>query len=176
MKAIGIILMLALTSCSSGIIVKTDYDRDINLKPYTTYSWVNSLVGETQNPLYYNELNDKRIKKAVNEQMALKGYTLVSDQGEITLHYHLVIESKSELRSDPYSYYGPYWMRPRINSYQYDEGTLIIDVLEAKSNALGWRGWATSIIDADRNLKEELLTEAAVEIFKAYPYSVPKRK
>lgn len=176
MKPIGIIVILTLTSCSPEIIVRTDYDRDINLKPYTTYSWIDSHTGENLNPLYYNELNDKRIKKAVNEKMAMKGYKLVSENAEITLHYHLVIENKSELRVDPYGNYGPYWMRPSLNSFQYNEGTIIIDLLEAKSNALAWRGWATSIIDTDKNLKPELITEAVNEILKAYPHKVVIKK
>jgi hypothetical protein len=172
MKTLAISIVLFLSACSSGMIVRSDYDRDISIKSLTTYMWTDSDAGQNLNPLYYNELNDKRIKKAVDQKMAAKGYTLVSSDAELTLHYHLVIESKTELRSDPYGYYGPYWLRPRINSYQYNEGTLIIDVIEGKSKSLAWRGWATSIIDADRNIKEELINEAVDGIFKAYPHKV----
>lgn len=170
------ILLLLLGGCSQGILVHTDYDRDINLKPYTTYSWIESNTSENQNPLYYNELNDKRIKSTVNIEMTKKGYTMTSTQPDLILHYHLVVESKSELRTDPYGYYGPYWLRPSVNTFQYNEGTIIIDIIEAKSNALAWRGWATSIIDTDRNLKEELIKEALHEIFKAYPHKVYVKK
>jgi hypothetical protein len=167
-KAIGMMLMLS--ACSSGIIVRTDYDRDISIKSLTTYMWTEANTEQNLNPLYYNELNDKRIKKAVDQKMAAKGYTLVLSNAELTLHYHLVVENKTELRSDPYGYYGSYWLRPRVNSYQYSEGTLIIDIMEGKSKSLAWRGWATSIIDADRIIKEDLINQAVHGIFKAYPY------
>jgi hypothetical protein len=166
-------LFLIATACSSRVVVRTDYDREVNIKPYSTYLWADTKDIEAKNnPLYYNELNDKRIKTIVNEQLAAKGYEPVSESAELILHYHLVVESKSELRTDPYGYYGPYWLRPRINTYQYNEGTLIIDIMEAKTNNLAWRGWATSIMDSDKNIKEDLIRNAVIEIFKQYPYKV----
>ncbi|MFM7430038.1 MAG: hypothetical protein ACKO1F_09080 [Flammeovirgaceae bacterium] len=43
--------------------VRSDYDKDINLNLYKTYSWLPVKEIESKNnPLVYNELTDKRIK------------------------------------------------------------------------------------------------------------------
>ena len=173
MNYIRVTMMLLLVSCRSGIIVHTDYDRDINIKSYSSYSWAEELFSD-KNQLYYNELSSKRIKTAVNSALSKKGYLFDMSKAELIIHYHIIIENKSELRTDPYGVYGPYWMRPQVNSYQYTEGTLIIDIIEAKSKSLAWRGWATSIIDADGDLTEELIINAVNEIFNKYPFKAPK--
>src|SRR5688572_20495616 len=71
------IALLIVTGCSSEIRVSSDYDPDYDLKKYRTFGWLKTTNIELQqNPLYYNELNDKRIKSAVQEQLEQKGYTL----------------------------------------------------------------------------------------------------
>jgi hypothetical protein len=175
MKKIITFLLLLTAACSPGIVVQTDYDQEVNIKPYSTYTWADSKEIEVKNnPLYYNELNDKRIKTAVEEQLKKKGYTPATGPAELVIHYHLVVENQTELRTDPYGFYGPYWLRPGISSYRYSEGTLIIDIMEAKTNNLAWRGWATSITDSNRAIKEELIQLAVQEIFKKYPHRAGK--
>lgn len=175
MKNLGLFIILVLTSCTPGITVQTDYDRDVNIKQYTTYGWADNKDMEAKNnPLYYNELNDKRIKTTVEDELAKKGYVLTTQNPELILHYHLLAEKQNELRTDPYGVYGPYWIQPHVNSYYYTEGTIIIDIMEAKTNNLAWRGWATSIIDNNRELNEAVMKEAIQFIFKEYHFKAPK--
>jgi hypothetical protein len=163
-------LLFILTGCS-GIIVNSDYDRDVNMKPYNTYAWAESKDIEAKNnPLYYNELSDKRIKTEVDKQLKKRGYVLSAENPQLTLHYHILIEDQTELRHDPYVPYGSYWMQPHVNYYRYNEGTLIIDFMETKTNNLAWRGWASSVLGANRELNEALIKEATTQIFKIYPY------
>ena len=168
-KLIGILFIFS--AACSGITVHTDRDRDVNMKPYKTYAWAEIKDIEAKNnPLYYNELSDKRIKTAVNEQLTKKGYSISSENPQLILHYHIVIEDQMELRNDPYMPYGPYWLQQNINYYRYNEGSLIIDIMEAKTNNLAWRGWASSVLDANRELNEALIQEGVLRIFKVYPF------
>lgn len=167
-----------LYSCGPSSQVFTDYDKTADLKEYQTFGWLNRSPGEaTNNPLYYNELNDKRIKTAVTAQLESRNYKY-SDNPEMLIHYHIIMNDKTIVRTDPYGYYyGPYWMRTEVNVYEYQEGTLIIDIMEADTNNLVWRGWVTSFLE-NRNLEkmDESIDRAIRMIFAEYPYRAEQER
>lgn len=158
--------------CSPTSQVFTDYDRDAHISRYQTFGWLSPLSIEARNnPLYYNELNDKRIKNAVVIQLESHNYKY-SEDPDIMIHYHIIIEDKTVMRTDPYGYYyGPYWMRSEISVYEYQEGTLIIDMMDAKTDNLVWRGWITNFLkNRDPEKMEESINNAVRMIFAEYPY------
>jgi Domain of unknown function (DUF4136) len=169
------LLLTAIVSCGPSIRVFSDYDKDIKVEDYKTFTWLDAKAIEAKgtNPLYYNELNDKRIKTAINAAMAAKGYRLLKDNGELELHYHIVVEDKTTFDTEPYGYiYSPYWVGRRVNVFQYREGTLIVDVMEKKTNTLVWRGWATDVITKDMTKNpEKAIADAVQAIYKKYPFS-----
>ncbi len=165
-------LLWLAVGCGSTTQVFTDYDRDAHISGYQTFGWLSPLSIEARNnPLYYNELNDKRIKNAVAVQLESRNYTY-SEDPDIMIHYHIIIEDKTVMRTDPYGYYyGPYWMRSEISVYEYQEGTLIIDLMDAKTDNLVWRGWITNFLkNRDPEKMEESINNAVRMIFAEYPY------
>ncbi len=162
-------------SCGTTSQVFTDYDRTANLNEYQTFGWQPTTNIEARNnPLYYNELNDKRIKTAIAKQLESRDYQF-SEDAEMVIHYHIILEDKTVMRTDPYGYYGPYWMRTEVSVYEYREGTLIIDFMDADTNSLVWRGWITSFLkNSDPNNMEESIDKAVRMIFAEYPYRASK--
>lgn len=173
MKRILILfLVVVLAGCGPQISVFSDYDPDYDLWTYKTFDWGQKVkIEEGKNPLQYNELNDKRIKAAVQEQMTLRGYQLTSEAPDLILHYHIIIDDQSVIRTEPYGYrYGPYWMHLNTNVYSYREGTLILDLMDRKTQNLIWRGWAvTEISEIDPEKVDGLIKTAVARIFKKYP-------
>src|SRR5687768_8879982 len=69
--------LLLLVACSPEIQVRTDFDPDYDLWTFKTFDWGQKVnIEEGRNPLHYNELNDKRIKSAVQDQLTSRGYLL----------------------------------------------------------------------------------------------------
>ena len=180
MKHILLLYFLTmLTACSPQVTVFSDSDPDYDLLTYKTFDWGQKVnIEEGRNPLHYNELNDKRIKAAVLEQMTTHGYQLTSDNPDLILHYHIVVNDQSVVRTDPYGYsYGSYWMRMETNVFTYREGTLILDLMERKSQNLIWRGWA--VVDIEQitpDQVEEIIKTTVVKIFKKYPKTPVKKQ
>jgi hypothetical protein len=160
-----------LIRCGPTSQVFTDYDRSANLDEYQTFGWqATPSLEANNNPLYYNELNDKRIKNAIGQQLESRNYTY-SDKPELLIHYHIIMEDKTIMRTDPYGYYGPYWMRTEVNVYEYREGTLIIDLMDADTNSLVWRGWITSFLkNSNPSKMEESIDKSVRMIFSEFPY------
>jgi hypothetical protein len=172
-KLIIIIALLALPGCRSEMRVYSDYDPEYDLRKYHTFNWSQNINVELgKNPLQYNELNDKRIKSAVQEQMIRRGYVSSTDKPDLVLHYHIIIDDQSIVTTDPHGYfYSPYWMDLRTNVYEYREGTLIIDVMDPKTNNLIWRGWAASALQETYSPDqiEGLIKTAVAKIFRKFP-------
>jgi len=169
-------LLLIGWGCGPQLQVYSDYDPSYDLKNYTTFNWgpkINIEAGN--NPLYYNELNDKRIKGAALQQLTARGYRFEEGSSDLVVHYHIIIDDQTIIVTDPPGYeYGPYWLRMQTNIRQYQEGTLIIDIMDSHTNNLIWRGWATSAIDMhySPDHTEVLIKKAVDKIFKKFPKGV----
>lgn len=172
---LSILLIFLVSGCSPEIHAYTDYDPDYDLWKFTTFDWSQKgNIEQNQNPLYYNELNDKRIKQAVLKQLQKRNYTLSDQNPQLLLHYHIIVEDKSAIVTEPFGYvYGPYWMRRQQQLYTYTQGTLILDLMDTHINQLVWRGWAVTTIDGISSPEEiDALIDAAVrKMFIKFPYA-----
>jgi hypothetical protein len=167
------ILVVGLAACNPTLQVSYDRDKSINIDDYKTYGWLDVKAIENRNndPRYYNELTDKRIKAAVDKEMAGKGYSSVQAKPAMEMHYHIIVENKTTVISEPMGItYGDYWARKISTSYPYREGTLIIDIMDAKTNQLVWRGSGTDVITVEMTKDPETAINKAVkEILKKFP-------
>ena len=168
-----VIVLAAFTACGPSIRVSSDYDKDMNVAGYKTYSWldVKSIEQRGNDPRYINELTDKRIKEAVNAEMSVRGLKWISGKADMELHYHIVIDEKTMTFTEPVGSRFSRYMERRTSTYQYKEGTLIIDMMDTKTNELVWRGWATDVITEKAQQKPvEAINYAVKEIMKNSPF------
>jgi len=128
-----------LVDCS--LKVYSDFDHSISIKKYKTFGWPENEKLEIKNNPLYNEFLDKVIKKEVVVQLNSKGYQYSELHPDLRMHYHIVLENWS-IDPDPFGYlYDSYWLNRDIHLYEYREGTLIIDLVDPKTDFLVWRGW-----------------------------------
>ena len=171
-NSVFMLAMAALGSCSEHIAVRTDSDKSVDITTYNSFQWLSKeAIEDRNNPLYYNELNDKRIREAVIGQLVSKGYQQNSEGAKLTVHYHIIIEDKTQIRNDTYS---PYWIKDERDVYAYREGTLIVDLMDGQNQMLLWRGWAVSALSGQDQLTEELIQQSVVRIFEKLPRAVVK--
>ena len=165
-------LVISLVACSDRFQVFSDSDPDLDVLVYKTYAWpARTEIESRNNPLLYNELTDKRIQKAIDLQLLGNGYAKVDSAPGLKVHYHIVVNDKTiTLLDNPHSdSYTPYWLGGR-DTFRYQEGTLIVDLMDAKTCNLVWRGWAVGVIENYTTiLTEKEITKAINKIFRNYP-------
>lgn len=164
--------VIMLAACSPQIRVYSDSDPDYDLWTYKSFDWGQRVDIEAgRNPLQYNELNDKRIKTAVRDQLESRGYVFQENDSELMLHYHIIVDNKSAIVPEPYGYrYGSYFMRSGANVHYYREGTLILDLMERNTGNLIWRGWAVADIDnIEPEEVDKVIKQAVERIFTKFP-------
>jgi hypothetical protein len=167
---------LLLTACSQYDI-KYDYDLDSNFAAYRTYAWIPQQIdagGTSANvAMQRNTLLDKRVREAVDANLAAKGLTKNEETPDLRVVYHTGMQNKVDVTDWVYSYAGSYWgwAGRDIDVYNYTEGTLIVDLVKSDTKALTWRGSATGVVDPGRSPEQvqETINEVVAKIFENYP-------
>ena len=119
--------------------VKTDFDRSIGFSQYKTYSFIKV---NTQNPLWVD-----RIKAAVISALAAKGWMQVDSGGDVAITAMEMTKDHRTLNTY-YDNFGGGWGWRRFGGFgdstttehDYKVGTLVVDMYDAKSKQLIWRG------------------------------------
>ena len=146
---LSLFLLAVLAGCSS-LSVKHDYDPEADFTKYKNYAWLDQEMPEDE--LATNPLIKKRVHTAVDAVLASKGYKLTEpDQADFVVVIHAAI--KERMRIQDWGRYGGYdpWWGPyggRVDVSYYDEGTLVIDIVDAGEKELVWRGTGTGIMKA----------------------------
>lgn len=167
-----------IAGCSSGYDIKYDYDMQTNFSTFKTYKWIDRTItdasGSARHAIESNSLLDKRIKSAVDTQMAAKGFALADSNPDIYAVYHVGLKDKIDVTDWGYTYAGSYWgggLGRNVDVYQYTEGTLIVDLVEAANKELAWRGSATGVVEPGRSPEQvqARINDVVARIFKNYP-------
>ncbi|MBZ5665635.1 MAG: DUF4136 domain-containing protein [Acidobacteriia bacterium] len=163
-----IALLVAMAAGATAQQVQTDFDKHVNFAQYKTYSWKKVRVS--------NSLWEPRIKDAIDSQLAAKGWKQVDDGGDVVL---LAIgTTRTERTLDTfYNGFGGGWRwrgaggfgEATTTEHDYKEGTLVVDMFDAKSKQLIWRGDAEDMLSGNPDKNEKKLDKAVVKMFKKFP-------
>ena len=158
--------------------VTSDYDTDAHFAAYRTYEWTSPSQQSTGDPRLDNPFLDSRIRGAVEKQLADKGFMKDSaGRPDLLVVYHTAVRGKLDVTSVSNYTYGPRWGYyggvPGGTTYvrEYDEGSLILDLIDASTRQLVWRGSAQAEIkeNAGPREKQERINEAVRKIMKRFP-------
>jgi len=169
---IGMTFLLANTSFAQK--VKTDYDRNADFGKYKTYSWEQV---KTKDPL-----NIDRIKNAVNMTLAAKGWTLVNSGGDVCIVAMEITQNQQTLNTF-YDGFGGGWRWRGFGGFSeattttetYQVGTLVIDLFDAKTKELVWRGNSSDTLSNNSNKNIENLDKGVEKMFNKFPQGSPKK-
>ncbi|NUM77677.1 DUF4136 domain-containing protein [candidate division KSB1 bacterium] len=170
------LVALALALGCSPVNIKHDYDADANFAALKTYSWMpapTNATGSVQAALQRNSLMDKRIKESVDRYLAVKGYATNTDRPDFLVLYHVGAQDKINVTDWGYGYgrYGRWYGGRGVEVHQYQEGTLILDIIAAESRQLVWRGFAAGTIDPNASLetRKRKLDEVIAKVLAEFP-------
>jgi Domain of unknown function (DUF4136) len=173
---IAIAAALLLTS-TAAFAQKTnvDWDRKADFSTYKTYAWQASTHPAPG-------LWDQRVIDSIDKQLAAKGLQKVTSNPDVWVVYSNSLTDQKQIVGTGYGM-GPGWgwgwgWGPQISTVQYNtyitqQGTLVVELADAKDHELLWRGSATGTLsdNSDKNIKT--LNSALQKLFKNYP---PKDK
>jgi len=169
----SIATFFVLTAASFAQQVKTDYDHNANFGQYRTFSWEKV---QTQDPLLVN-----RIKDAVNGALTAKGWTQVESGGDVCILAMEITQNQQTLNTF-YDGFGGGWRWRGLGGFgdatttteTYQVGSLVVDLFDAKTKTLIWRGSSSDTLsnNADKNTKN--LDKGVQKMFAHFPPEAKK--
>lgn len=132
---------VAALACST-LRVSTDYDPQADFARYHTYAWLPEEPGPTGSPRLDSPLLHERIRKAVDRALEAKGFQR-TENPDFLVRFDLTSQRKLDVdtyNAGFYRGYG-YWMSlPQTEIREYEEGSLVIDVIDREEKKVVWRG------------------------------------
>ena len=163
------LLLLAFVGCGS-VSVTTDYDTKANFDTYKTFAFYKPGIDKAE----ISDLDKKRIMRAIEAELVTKGM-----QKSVAPDVLVSLFTKSRERVNVQNNVGfgygwgwrPMWgggMQMNVNSYT--EGTLFVDIIDAKTKELVWQGIGSGALTTRSvERKEERIQEFVQEILTQYP-------
>ena len=155
-RVYGILLaMAALAGCATLTVSS-------HIEQFVTYDWGppdNLPVGDPR--LDNNQFFRDYLEGTIEKQLAAKGFERAANaEPDLLIHYHASVSQKVDVYEDDRPYGYCYGDNCNARVVDFEQGTLVIDVVDRKTNKVVWRGWAqdtmTGVIDNQDRLEKQV--------------------
>ncbi|MFN3587729.1 MAG: DUF4136 domain-containing protein [Moraxellaceae bacterium] len=192
MKILLPLLALLLAGCGPRLMV--EQAPGAGLPGPATYAWSQArdrIAGE-DHPRVANDITAELLRQAIDQGLATRGWR-PQENAAWHVHYHAGIEKRTEQVTEParprlprlvcaapghhcyetwdWGYWGPPEMNTRTITYH--EGTLVIDIHDAGSGKLVWRGTLSNEIDLRSAIDPVRLQKAVDKLLLQLPAARP---
>ena len=157
-----------LTAVSArGIEVNIDYDPAVDFSKYKTIGWLDGTPAE-------DEELERRIHAAIERELIPLGFREVREDSDLLIVTHASMDVEKEIEVSSFDYWVEYegWLKPMAvteDTWNSTMGVLIVDLVDAASKKLIWRGIATGNVAKTPEKRGEKLDVTMAKMFKKFP-------
>lgn len=175
-KFLPLLLLFIVTSCDT-VKVYSDYDKSADFTQYKTYAFMKSGIDKVE----ISDLDKRRILNAIDKQLQAKGMTK-SETPDLLIN--IFTKSREQVSVNQFNAGYGYGWGWGWNPYMYGgqtyvssstEGTLYIDLIDAKKKELIWQGEGTGTLTKDMARKDEIVNNIVTQILAQYPPVLSKK-
>ncbi len=180
----GILLLavLSLAACGRGIEVRTvvapetrlDGLRSFRILPVPGHRTERPL--RDNDPMLVNSISNRALREDIRRGLLRHGYAEDEAQPDFLVAFYASAKEKLDVTTWDYGYpWRPRWWRgfggrpPSTTITEYIEGTVIIDVLDARSRELMWRGQGVSAVPDEQEKYVRALDLTVRAILERFP-------
>ncbi|MGA9565529.1 MAG: DUF4136 domain-containing protein [Candidatus Korobacteraceae bacterium] len=162
--AICALLLCFASTIAIGQQVSVNYDHNASFAQYHTYAW-----GSNNDNQIQNSILAQVAQQDINSAMQGKGLQTVQESQNPDL---ILTANGGMKRQTSYSAWG---MRGigggmgGITPEQNVEATMIVDLYDAKTKSLVWRGIGQNTLNNNGNKNQEMVQKAVQKMFKQWP-------
>ena len=163
--------LLAVAACAA-MRVAVDIAPDADFSSYRTYAWDPTYTDPTDDPRLDNDFFDSRVRSFVREGLGARGLREApTDSADLLIHYHASVYQRVDVYAvdseHGYEYYGE-----EDHVYEYEEGTLVLCMVDRTTSHVVWRGYVHTNVEGvmdNPERMEERLAEAVRKVLERYP-------
>lgn len=142
------IIAAAVAAGCTTMSVSSHIERDVVFSDYVTYDWGppdRYPVGDPR--LDNNPFFTDYVMGAIEKALDRKGYErALTGDVDLLIHYHASVSQKVDVYAADAAYgycYGDCEQR----AVEYEQGTLVVDIVDTRTSKVVWRGWAQDVMD-----------------------------
>lgn len=186
-----LLFAVAFASCifanAQQVKVGADNSFKESVKGYKTFGWSseinqvpNGAVFIAHNGVYVfnNESTRERIKKAIKFEMNAKGFKETESHPDMLVVFRVNEQPGTLHTFNGYKMYDEGLDSTRTpknkETVKVKPGTLLINILDAKSGKVAWQGYASGIMKPDMVNNDTKVREAVSAIFKHFEFHAKK--
>lgn len=183
-------LMIFLLACACGPTVQTSKTAEVDLSAYDSFAYLPNSNVDMPGKAYADEDVNQMILNTINSQMREEGYTVDRDNPDLLVLLSVSTDTETTTSTNPVYIRYPYTAYPNAgitpyyngvyyneyagynvvgydtNRYRYQEGTLIVDLIDRESKEIVWTGISTDgIYDTSETAKIRQMARAIFEKF-----------
>jgi hypothetical protein len=158
------LFLITITSCSSA---RSTTREGIDLGQYRSFTLADN--DDTYLP-QISKVHKSQIEDAIMAEISkISSENLGVTGADVLVNYFVVVDTKTDIQTYN-DYYRRRWRNLPINvelTY-YKEGTLILDMIDAKSGKTIWNGSTSSVVTKNSIQLEETINKAVVSLFEKF--------
>jgi hypothetical protein len=157
-----------LAGCAPVLKTGSHVERGARFTHYRTWEWAPAQPAPTgdarldSNPMFVESL-----RAAVEHQLARQGYvrTALAGPPDLSVRYHVAFSKTFEVTGGAPAT-GSCSGNCEPEAYAYEQGTLVVDLVDVRTSTLAWRGWSRDNMDGVID-KQNSMDDAIVRIVAA---------
>jgi len=177
MKLMGALLVALIAGCATTDApdMRVDYDRSADFSVYRTFGFPKETGTDRGG---YSTLITSYFKNSVSTAMEARGYKYSEENPDLLVNFYMNTRDRSELRPDLgagyYGYrdglYGGWPMYQQNRTFNYQVGTINLDIVDAAKKQLIWEGVSEGIVTEESLANPKVKVNAVVtELMRRYP-------
>jgi hypothetical protein len=160
----------ALAGCAT-LTVSSHVERSADFSGYHAFAWGAPDALPTGDPrLDANADFRDHVEGAIEKQLSTRGLRQADPQSaDVLVHYHANVAQRIDVDAADRQYgYSSGNARPGV--VEFEQGTLVVDLIDARTMRLIWRGWAQDSINVnDRDRINRQVDEGVTRMFERFP-------
>jgi len=170
------LMLVVLAACASKPTYEFDYDHNFDFSSFKTYHWYDDMVHTRESEYRKFNPSDKRIREVVGRELARHNLRESSSaEADFWINYSVSKHRQQIVHTTGYDQgmhgsvsagtYGTgvavgYSSGPSVR--EYDEGTAVLDVIDAKTRKIVWRGIAEGRLKDHATMNERYNATMAI--------------
>jgi len=181
----NLVLLGVLSILSSVVFANNSQSKELDNAPVKTYNWIVPDMKTNQNPMYSSTYSRQRIQKAFDQVLNEKGLVRETKNPDYLLQFHTYTQRvrKNYVGGGypmmgypmmgwgrfgwgmPYGGYGYGGYRSSTNT---TDGTLILDLVDAKTGEIVWQRAISGDVTNPNNL-DKRINKGVKKLMKSFP-------
>jgi hypothetical protein len=173
MKTLVVLAMVVVMAGCSSTKVMVNYDEVVDFSQYQSYHFVRP-KNETKQPKRKqvpDPFFNKEVVREIKPILDAKGFQEAAslEEADLLIHFYSFVQNRRDYVPAGYRVgrYGRVWRTRPGHVVQYKEGTLVIDIVDARKKELVWQGVGQDVLN--RQDPGENLVEAVEKVLAKFP-------